>query len=281
MSSNLTPITVKINDQIFEQFPDAKVGVLLSKVVVDCPKKGAQAKFLSKLKQEVCAEAIERGIDTTNYENLGVIRSWRKVYQSFDLTGDEAATTENLLKRVVNELPKLHAGNKADLGKISNFVDLYNCVSIKTLTPMGALDAEKVKGDIVLRYGKEEESFFPLGSAESAAPVQVKAKHIVYADDESVLTWLWNYRDAKHSAVPDRTPDSQSHSYIILFADQAEDAGADVTDIKEKFGDVQKAMDTAADYLQTIGAEVLSIQYLSKDSNSCLLQFDQQAQGVS
>ena len=80
------------------------------------------------------------------------------------------------------------------LWTVNSVVDLYNCVSIRALLPMGAFDLDKIRGDIGIRFGKSGEKFFPLGSGE---PEEVLPGHVVYADAEKICTWLWNHRDSR------------------------------------------------------------------------------------
>jgi DNA/RNA-binding domain of Phe-tRNA-synthetase-like protein len=75
---------------------------------------------------------------------------------------------------------------------------------------MGAIDLDAVHGDIQLRYGKSGESADLLGMDE---PVKVEPRQVVYADDAQIITWLWNHRDAKATAV------NESSKNVVFFAD--------------------------------------------------------------
>ena len=223
-------INISIAPAVLHSFPETKIAVALVRGrVVDTfrLKKGPVATFLSELKQDVVRNLIQKGIGSDTYMQQPVCQSWERVFRTFDVE-DRHATIVNLLRKAAAEADKVkksqEPGNKpqkADLGKISDIVDLYNSVSLETLTPMGVIRVDAIKGDIEVRYGKDGEKFTPLGRVREV--IDVLPKHIVYADKDSILSWLWNYRDAKHSAIPNETKDEID---VLIFADQAEkDAG--------------------------------------------------------
>ena len=89
---------------------------------------------------------------------------------------------------------------------VSDVVDCYDCVSALNLLPMGAHDMTKLRGDMVLRYVREGEKFYPLGAGDSV--VECAPPQIVYADGEKVCCWLWNYRDTRDACVDDATEEA-------------------------------------------------------------------------
>lgn len=46
-------------------------------------------------------------------------------------------------------------------------------------------------------------------------PITVDNKHVVYADEERVICWLWNFRDSKHTSIRETT------KRAIFFLDSA------------------------------------------------------------
>ncbi len=220
-------MTIHISPGILSQFPQTKVAVALVRGSVNASKKGSFKNFLSDYKQAVVKQLVEEKITSKNYQELPVCQSWDKVYHQFNLGDDKKSTIHNLLKRAALEGDKMRDAEekkikpyRANMGQISDIVDFYNCVSIETKTPMGALLFSAIEGDINLRYGISGEEFIPLG--RDAESVAVTSDHIVYADDKSVLTWLWNYRDGKHCCVPAK---SDTEIDVLIFADQADNEG--------------------------------------------------------
>lgn len=236
-------LQVSVDPAIFSNFPEAKVGFLVVKIKLDEPK-GPTREFLTNYKLKIVTDLTQKGVTSDTYKTEKVCKSWQEVYQTFNVEADKTSTIENLLKRAASEADKIQSGKskRPDLWRFNNFVDFYNCVSVDTSTPMGALDFKTIDGPITLRYGKEGETFTPLGKVEEKIPV--KPEHIVYADNSSILTWLWNYRDAKHCCVPKKSSDEAT---ILLFADQAHEGG----------GDVQQAISTAQEKLPKIGGKCL------------------------
>ncbi|MBX9743892.1 MAG: hypothetical protein K2X08_01630 [Chlamydiales bacterium] len=236
-------LQVSVDPIIFSNFPETKVALLVLKIKLDEPK-GATREFLTKYKLKIVTDLTQKGITSENYKAEKVCKSWQEVFQTFNVEADKTSTIENLFKRAALEADKIQSGKskRPDLWRFNNFVDFYNCVSVDTSTPMGALAFGKIDGPITLRYGKEGETFTPLGKVEEK--IDVKPEHIVYADNSSVLTWLWNYRDGQHCCVPKK---SAEETTILLFADQAHEGG----------GDAQQAISTAKEKLPEIGGKCL------------------------
>lgn len=249
-------LKISIAPEILAKFPETKVSFMLAKIILTPKPAGDSKAYLEAMKKRTIQEARMSGLSESTYANSTVCQSWRKVFTTFGLEEEKQSTIETGLKRIAKECDKvtaaLNAGKKEpkpDIKRISNFVDFYNLISIQALTPMGALNLDKIEGDIELRYGKEGEKFSPLGKTDEV--IDVKPEHIVYADQKSILTWLWNYRDAKHACVPDDSEGKEAH--ILLFADQAEDGA----------GDAEKAISLANEQLAEIGGTCLFTDTLS------------------
>jgi DNA/RNA-binding domain of Phe-tRNA-synthetase-like protein len=265
----INPFHISISPEIFHRFPTAKVSFALIEVIVKSKLKGDEYKFLSDYKQEVVKTTTKRGITLENYVDTRVCISWRKIYQTFNTSFETKSTIECLLKRATEESEKIKNNKKANLGNISNFVDLYNCVAIEATTSMGALDLSKVEGDITLRYGKTGETFIPLG--KEIKEHQVSEDQVIYADNKSVLTWLWNYRDAQHCCVPKDSPNGQP-SYILLFSEQAEqDEGASQVPIWERPGDSEEAINLLKSHLTKINGRCILSDTLYKEKPSVVI----------
>lgn len=263
ISTAFRPLQLSIHSDILARFPETMVACSLIEVVVKSNKqvKGSEEKFLGNYKQEVVRLLLDRKVTSENFRQTAVCQSWQKVYDTFNMP-EKRSTIEALLDRATKEQAKIEGGKRADLGKISNFVDLYNCVSLEEMTPMGALDMAKIEGDICLRMGIAGETFLGLGRA--ATPEDVKPEHVVYADSAKVLTWLWNYRDAAAACVPSSS-EANKPTYILLFADQAH-ASNPQAPVSERPGNAQKAIDKANEKVKFIQGNVLGSWLLSKEN---------------
>lgn len=111
-----------------------------------------------------------------------LIRCYRDFYWGIGIDPTkQRPSAEALLRRVL-------AGK--DLPLINNVVDSYNLASILTLIPMGAYDAAKIKGELRIRYSKEE-SFAGIGGVSYKT-----SNEIVIADEEKLLC-IYPYRDSE------------------------------------------------------------------------------------
>jgi DNA/RNA-binding domain of Phe-tRNA-synthetase-like protein len=189
---------VRIDNEVLKKYPDVEIGYLVARVSVK-----KEDPFVANLKQGLGKHLQDLGINATNFAIHPSISLWRKIYEDdFQVKAKTyRSSIEALLRRVVTG---------KEVWNICNVVDLYNCCSLYSLLPMGGYDIHKVKGDIAIRYAKEGETFLPLGDWQ---PIETKPHHIVYADDQRVICWLWNHKDSADTCI-----DEQSE-YVIFFID--------------------------------------------------------------
>ncbi len=220
-------LKIKIADEIFEKFPATKIAFSILSVPILTKKEQSKEEqnYISNLKQDTVKRFVDLGITPENYIDLSEIKAWRKVFQTFQAGEEKKSTIENLARRAASEGDKIRANKKADMGAISNFVDLYNMISLETLTPMGATNIQKISQNehrasiVELRFAKQGESYIPLGKDTVSMPLTPES--VVYADETNILTGYWNYRDAAHCSVPA----SNQIEYILAVADQVEEGG--------------------------------------------------------
>lgn len=273
---------ISIDPEVLASFPQTKVAILVVAMSVlskkNQPKE--QQKYLSDLKQFAAQTVVNAKITPENYQTTRVCQSWQAVFNSFGVDENKKSTITNLLKRAAQEGQKIVSGKKADLGAISNFVDFYNCVSISTMTPMGATDITKIASSLDghafmnLRFAKSGESFIPLG--RDAETVSLTPKSVVYADNEKILTGFWNWRDSRDCCVTAESEKNEAgewkEEYILLVADQADqDEGASEKTIAERPGDVEDAILTCQRDLGKVGGSWLAMDILSANRPSVTL----------
>jgi len=181
---------ITIQDEILERYPEVQIGYLVAKVKIS-----KIDPFVEKLKKGLSERVEKEDLNLANYVLHPNISIWRKIYEE-DM-GVKAKTYRSSIEALLRRVLK-----GKGLWNICNIVDLYNCVSIMSLLPMGGYDLDRVKGDIEIRYGKEGESFLALGEKKR---VDVKPSHIVYADAENVMCWLWNHKDSAITSIGKET----------------------------------------------------------------------------
>jgi DNA/RNA-binding domain of Phe-tRNA-synthetase-like protein len=189
-----------ISDSILNQYPETTIGYLLAEVSVE-----PAHPYVDNLKAQLDESLTNLGITVTNFTAHPHINRWQQMYRKdFGVKPSEfRSSVEALLRRILRQ---------KGIWTISSVVDLYNCCSLNSLLPMGAYDLQTIQGNIYLRHGQTNDIFIPLGSQEI---VPVHENHVVYADEEKVLCWLWNHKDSRSSAI---TPDTKK---AIFFVDAA------------------------------------------------------------
>ncbi|MBM3192359.1 MAG: hypothetical protein FJZ63_06905 [Chlamydiae bacterium] len=189
---------LKVEDKVLEKYPEMEIGYLVARVSVK-----NRDPFVESLKERLGKHLQEQGINALNFAVHSSISLWRKIYEEdFQVKAKTyRSSIEALLRRVVTG---------KEMWNICNVVDLYNCCSILSLLPMGGYDLKKILGDITIRYAKEGEYFLGLGEREKIA---VKSHHVVYADDERIMCWLWNHKDSAETCI------DESSNYVLFFID--------------------------------------------------------------
>ena len=84
---------------------------------------------------------------------------------------------------------------------INTLVDAYNLVSIKSGIALATFDANKLEGDILMRFAEEGEQIFGIGMEK---PLTLKGGEIVVSDEEKLIA-VYPYRDAENSKVTEET----------------------------------------------------------------------------
>lgn len=180
---------ISIDKDVLQEFPAAGIGYLIAGVEV-----GESGAYVEGLKKMLERKMNEIGISADTMMNHPDVARWREVFGKMGVKPSKyKSSLEALLRRTF----------KGELWSVSNVVDLYDCVSALNLLPMGAHDLAKLRGDLILRRGKEGEKFLPLGAG--ADIIDVDPRNIVYADGEKIICWLWNHRDTREAAVTNET----------------------------------------------------------------------------
>jgi lysyl-tRNA synthetase class 2 len=171
----------RIDEKVREKYSQIEAGWLVAEIF---PK--SLDSRVEQWKGSLAEELASIGLSIDNLASHPDVAGWRQVFSSMGVKPSKyRSSLEALLRRVLKE---------KSLWTVNSIVDLYNCVSVRTLLPMGAFDLDKIKGNIEIRYGKSGEKFYPLGSEEAE---EVLPGHVVYADSEKICTWLWNHRDSR------------------------------------------------------------------------------------
>lgn len=252
----------QVAPEIFHRFPNAQIGVAIARLPV--LKKSAQPKevqkYLSAQKQAVTQSLMQKGITADNYLQSPVCQSWRNVFGTFGVDANKCCTIQHLYRRAATEADKMRdavAANKkfnADLGHVSNVVDLSNIVALRTDTPMGVIDLSKIEGNLTLRFGKGE-GFTPIGEN---VHYEMRPSHVVLADVKKVITWLWTYKIGEDACVRE----SEAEMDVLVCSDQAEDG----------IGNAKGAIDAFLEGLPSIGGKGKFLGVATKDNPEVVIE---------
>ena len=84
---------------------------------------------------------------------------------------------------------------------INTLVDAYNLASVKTGIALATFDADKLQGNLQLRFSHVGEHFFGIGMEE---PLVLKGEKIVISDEKKLIA-VYPYRDAHNTKVTTKT----------------------------------------------------------------------------
>ena len=182
----------KIEDDFWQLFPKAKIGVIVCKGIDNTNKdKQKYEKMISKGRKEA--------LEYLNYQRLSinpVVKVWRDVFKKFKTKKGARSSIEALLKRVKKG---------KNLWSINPLVDIYNSISLKYGLPCGGEDINKFSGDLRLTKAEGNEQFVPLGRDKNSSPYE---EEIIYKDDEGAVCRCWNWREAERTKLTEDTKDA-------------------------------------------------------------------------
>ncbi len=153
--------------------------------------------------------------------------------------------------------------NAGKVPHVNNVVDSANKVAVETLVATGVFDLDKIKGDLVLRFSKENEEFKPLGGDTESLPAGL----VVIADDEKILN-LFPFRDSIYQKITEETKN------VLILADKMPEGSIDrVENAVIKVGQYLekycggKAGETSTTILKEDKSLVITIEDLEKDKS--------------
>ena len=182
---------LKIDDKIFEKFPELKLGAVTARNIDN---HGVSDEIMQLIREK--EREIRENYDTETLSQHPKINSWRGAYSSFGAKPKKyKSSVESLYRMILKGL---------DLRHINKIVDLFNYISIKYMIPAGGDDMGKVNGDITLKFAVGDEPFIALNSKEKGI---AKEGEVVYADSQEILCRRWNWRECDKTKMTEETKD--------------------------------------------------------------------------
>lgn len=180
----------KIDYIIFETFPEVLLGVIVAKNIDNS---GISREILDLLRFE--EQNVSKKIGDAVISEYPKISSWREAYRKFGAKPkDNPSSIENLTRRVLKG---------ESVRPINKLVDIYNYISLKYLVPVGGEDLDKISGNILLTFAKEDEApILLLGEKEPRPP---HTGEVIYKDDNGAICRRWNWKEADRTKLTEQT----------------------------------------------------------------------------
>jgi DNA/RNA-binding domain of Phe-tRNA-synthetase-like protein len=181
-------MNLKIDAKLKARFRDLTAHILQVKNV-KIQKRDAE---LEQFKVEVMKQVRkEYGLDAL--KDQPVFRAYRDFFWrvGIDPTKNRPAA-EALIRRILRG---------RTVPRINTLVDAYNLASIKSRIALATFDADKLDGNLLIRFAEEGEQFMGIGMEK---PLVLKGGEIVISDEEKLVA-VYPYRDANNTKVTEET----------------------------------------------------------------------------
>jgi DNA/RNA-binding domain of Phe-tRNA-synthetase-like protein len=179
---------LKIDYKLKTRFPDLTVLTLRIKGV-HVQKRGIE---LENFKVEVMRQ-VRNDYNLDSVKDHPTFRAYRNFFWSIKIDPTKIRpAAEALIRRIL-------AGKT--LPSINTLVDAYNLASIKSRIALATFDADKLEGNLLMRFAEEGEQFYGIGMEK---PLILKGGEIVVSDDQKLIA-IYPYRDADNTKVTEKT----------------------------------------------------------------------------
>jgi len=181
-------MSLKIDSKLKTRFPD--LNVLTHHIRgVHVQKKNSE---LEDFKVEVMRQ-VRNDYSLNAVKDQPTFRAYRDFFWSIKIDPTKIRpAAEALIRRIL-------AGKT--LPRINTLVDSYNLASIKSRIALATFDADKLEGDLLMRFAEEGEQFIGIGMDK---PLILKGGEIVVSDKEKLVA-VYPYRDADNTKVTEKT----------------------------------------------------------------------------
>jgi DNA/RNA-binding domain of Phe-tRNA-synthetase-like protein len=181
-------MSLKIDSELGTRFPDLTV-ITFQVNGVKIQKKDAE---LEKFKLEVMKQ-VRNEYDLDAVKDHPTFRAYRDFFWRIGIDPTKIRpAAEALIRRIL-------AGKT--LPCINTLVDAYNLASIKSRIALATFDADKLEGNLLMRFAQEGEQFYGIGMEK---PLILKGGEIVVSDNEKLIA-VYPYRDADNTKVTQET----------------------------------------------------------------------------
>jgi len=181
-------MNLKIDSELKTAFPDLTV-LKLHISGVQIQKRDTE---LEKFKIAV-TQQVRNEYDLYTVKDHPTFRAYRDFFWSIKIDPTKIRpAAEALIRRIL-------AGKT--LPRINTLVDAYNLASIKTRIALATFDADKLDGELLMRFAEEGEQFSGIGMER---PLMLRGREIAVSDKEKLVA-IYPYRDADNTKVTEKT----------------------------------------------------------------------------
>lgn len=179
---------LKIDSRLQTRFPEL--------LVLTCYVEGVRVEKrnieLEKFKDELM-EHVRKRYDLQSLKSRPTFRAYRDFFWGIGIDPTKIRpAAEALIRRVL--------GGRT-IPRINTLVDAYNLASIKTEIALAAFDADRLEGNLLMRFAEKEEDFLGIGMEK---PMLLQGGEIVVSDDEKLVA-IYPYRDAEGTKITEKT----------------------------------------------------------------------------
>lgn len=185
---------IRINEIIFEKLPTFKIGMITYE---DITVSAAPQMLRGRL--QLYQESMAIDLDSKGLTDYQGVREWRNVFKVLGMDPSKYRPShEAMIRRIAK---------RQFLDSIHSAADINNFFSIQYEIPIGIYDLCKIKGDIEIRMGSDEESYDALNNRIISATGK-----IVSSDTTGVFGSP--FVDSKRTVVTEETKSALQIVYL-------------------------------------------------------------------
>ncbi len=210
----------QIDSQIFEKFPDLKIGLIIVKSFSNNRRISATESLLRGIQAQKQKEYFKIDLDS-----IPKISVWNNAYENQNLD------TKAFLPKIKELYKNIQLGN--EIQHENPLSDIANYYSIKHLLPISFKDLNWLCGDLRLTFTQGNEPFRAINSIEVQS---AEEKEIAYIDEGGIVQRYWNYLECERTKLTNTTVNS-----AIFVEDLSKMSTQDFADIlSEIANNIQK-----------------------------------------
>jgi len=159
-------LEIQVSAEICEQIPDFKIGVIEYRniTVGDSPQ-------MVKGRLQLFQESIFFELEKKQISDIPGIKEWRNIFKK---TGKNPNRYRHSAEALFRRIQKQNY-----LSSIHSAIDINNFFSLQYQVPIGVYDQDRLKAPIVIRFGKENETYNGLNGRTNSL------EHLILSSDEN------------------------------------------------------------------------------------------------